>query len=139
MVPPPTGEQIQKLGEEGAQRAKRWLDSTCRAEVKWNNPEKVQKLQYLKAGASPGSTTLGDYFSFDLGGTLLGGDEDGDVFLAECKKYSAPGDQGPEYRDFLANCYRVQSEQGNWCDHFLWITWAPFLVNSWPNLRTTAF
>lgn len=64
---PQTGEQIQAAGADGAQRAKIWLESTCRAEVKWNNPKVgVKKLQFKKAGAAEGSEAQGDYFSFDL-------------------------------------------------------------------------
>lgn len=138
-MPPPTGEQIQKLGEEGTLRAKRWLDSTCRAEVRWNNPGAKKKLQYKKAGAPEGSEAQGDFFSFDLGGYFLGGDQDGDVFLAECKKYASSADQGSEYRKFLAKCYLVESVAGDFVDAFLWITWAPFLVTTWGDLRKDSF
>lgn len=130
-----TGEQIQQLGDQGSQRAKRWLESTCRAEVKWNNPTVgVGKLQYRKAGAHPDSESLGDYFSFDLGGSFLGGDADGELFLAESKKYATASDQGVEYRKFLAKCYRVETDFGKIYDHYLWITWAPFLVTTWDQL-----
>lgn len=137
---PPTGEQIQQLGEQGAQRAKRWLESTCRAEVKWNNPAVgVGKLQYRKAGAGDQSEAQGDWFSFDLGGTLLGGDQDGNVFLAEAKKYQNAADQGVKYRTFLAQCYCVEQSHSQFVDQYLWITWAPFLVNTWETLLTPAF
>ena len=137
---PLTGEQIQQLGEQGSQRAKRWLESTCRAEVKWNNPSAgLKKLQFKKAGAPDGSTAQGDYFSFDLGGNFLGGDADGEVFLAESKKYATAADQGVEYRRFLSKCYRVETEAGNFYDQYLWITWAPFLVNSWDQLLTPGY
>ncbi len=137
---PLTGEEIQQLGEQGSQRAKRWLESTCRAEVKWNNPDLGKsKLQYRKAGADSASTAQEDYFSFDLGGTLLGGSAESELFLAECKKYANANDQGTHYRKFLAQCYRVQDEYGQFCDHFMWITWAPFLVNTWESLLTPAY
>jgi len=137
---PLTGEQIQQLGEKGGQRAKRWLESTCRAEVKWNNPDLgVNKLQHRKAGAPSDSDAQGDYFSFDLGGTLLGGDMEGEVFLAESKKYATAADQGTEYRKFLAKCYRVQDTYDKFSDSFLWITWAPFLVTAWDDLLTPSY
>jgi hypothetical protein len=137
---PMTGEQIQQLGDQGAQRAKRWLESTCRAEVKWNNPSiGIRKLQYQKAGADPDSQSQGDWFSFDLGGTLLGGEADGEMFAAECKKYANAQDQGVEYRKFIAKCYRVEAEHAQFYDHFMWITWAPFLVNSWDELLTPEY
>jgi len=137
---PLTGEQIQLLGEQGSHRAKRWLESTCRAEVKWNNPSiGVSRLQYRKAGADPDSEAQGDFFSFDLGGTLLGGESEGELFFAESKKYESASDQGTHYRKFIAQCYRVETEYGQFCDHYLWITWAPFLVNSWDELRTPQY
>ena len=137
---PRTGEQVQLVGSEGSQRAKRWLESTCRAEVKWNNPTVgVNKLQFRKAGAAPDSEAQGDSFSFDLGGTLLGGDVDGEMFAAETKKYASALDQGTEYRKFVAKCYRVEVDHGQFFDHFLWITWAPFLVNSWNELVGPSF
>lgn len=137
---PLTGEQIQALGEKGSQRAKRWLDSTCRAEVKWNNPNLgVDKLQYSKAGAAADSDAQGDFFSFDLGGNFLGGEVDGELFLAESKKYSAANDQGTHYRKFLAQCYRVECVAAQFVNHFLWVTWAPFLVNSWDELVTPQY
>lgn len=137
---PLTGEQIQQLGDQGSQRAKRWLESTCRAEVKWNNPTSgIKKLQFIKAGAPAGSTAQGDFFSFDLGGNFLGGDADGDVFVAESKKYATAADQGVEYRKFLAKCYCVEVQAGNFYDHYLWITWAPFLVTAWDQLLGASY
>ena len=137
---PLTGEEIQALGSSGSERAKRWLEATCRAQVKWNNPGgHIQKLQFSKAGAPPGSTSPGDFFSMDLGGTLMGGATDGDMFIAEVKHYSGSGDQGAAYRSFLAKCYRIESEQPQMYEHYLWITWAPFLVARWKDLLTSDF
>lgn len=134
---PLTGEQIQQLGDQGGQRAKRWLESTCRAEVKWNNPTAgVSKLQYKKAGAPIDSPAQGDYFSFDLGGNLLGGDAEGDLFLAESKKYAKAHDQAAEYRKFLSKCYSVEGDFGAMFDYFLWITWAPFNATRWDEIVT---
>ena len=135
-----TGEEIQALGSSGSERAKRWLEATCRAEVKWNNPgTHIKKLQFRKAGADPNSTSQGDYFSMDLAGTLLGGEADGDMFVAEVKNYTSAGDQGTEYRYFLARCYRIESDIPNMYEHYLWVTWAPFLVSSWKDLLTKEF
>lgn len=137
---PLTGEGTQLLGEQGAQRAKYWLEATCRAEVYWSNPLVcVEKLQYRKLGATEGSASSGDYFSFDLGGRVTGGEEDGRVFLAESKKYSSPRDQGGQYRRFLAQCYAVETNHSNLFDYFFWITWSPFLVESWHELLTSSF
>lgn len=137
---PLTGEAIQAAGRDGAERAKRWLEATCRAEVKWNNPNiGVNKLQFRKAGADPGSNAGGDYFSFDLGGTLMGGAEDGQMFVAEVKGVRAAGEQGSEYQSFLAKSYRTEIVVPQMYEHYMWITWAPFLVSAWAKLLTPAF
>ena len=70
---------------------------------------------------------------------MLGGDVDGEMFAAETKKYASALDQGTEYRKFVAKCYRVEVDHGQFFDHFLWITWAPFLVNSWNELVGPTF
>jgi hypothetical protein len=49
-----------------------------------------------KGGAEAESTAQGDTFSFDLGGNFLGGDVDGEVFLAESKKYANAAGPGTE-------------------------------------------
>ena len=135
-----TGEQIQELGAQGSQRAKRWLESTCRADVPWNNPKaNPEKLRFRKAGAPSTSRRASDHFSFDLGGLLLGEGAAGKIFLAECKKYSSSGDQGKRYRQFLAQCYRIQILYAQFHDHFLWITWAPFLASRWGELLTAEY
>ncbi len=135
-----TGEQVQQAGADGSERAKRWLESTCRAEVKWNNPAiGVNKLQHRKAGAPSDSTNQADFFSFDLGGAFLGGDANGQLFLAESKKYVASFDQGTEYRKFIAKCYCVEVNLAQVYDRYLWITWAPFLVTQWDQLLTPAY
>lgn len=134
---PQTGEEQHESGRIGVRDAKRWLEATCRAEVKWDNPNSGKsKLQFVKAGATPSGTAQGDTFSFDCGGTLLGGTSDGEIFLAEVKHYGRSGNQGEQYREFLAKCYQAKQIAGPFCDHFLWITWAPFSVTTWSNLLT---
>jgi hypothetical protein len=81
-----TGEELHEKGRDGARRAKRWLDSTCRADAFWNNPEKGKdKLQHEKAA--------GGSFSFDLGGRMLGGEHSDELFAAEVKNYTEDSDQ----------------------------------------------
>jgi hypothetical protein len=133
-----TGEETQQIGVDGAIRAKRWLEATCRAQVIWTNPGGIQHLQYRKASAASDSDAKADHFSFDLGGTLLG-DRNGQVFLAECKKYSKSNDQGVEYRKFLAKAYQVERLRPKFCDHYIWITWAPFLVTQWDELNSEEY
>src|SRR5665213_1770989 len=134
---PPTGEEVQQRGAEGVNLAKRWLESTCRAEVKWNNPTKeTSKLQFVKASAPNPPTLMEHCFSFDLGGLLIGGDTDGKVFLAEVKSGETNANHGTEYRAFLAKSYRAKQIAPAFYDYFLWITWVPFLSSKWPELLT---
>ncbi|MEC4014922.1 hypothetical protein [Streptomyces sp. H27-D2] len=75
-------------------------------------------------------------FSLDLGGLLCGDEFDNDIFMAECKKYSTPADQGTHYLSYLAKCYVMLSQQPEAAEHFMWITWCPFNVNDWNKLLT---
>ncbi|WP_236561137.1 hypothetical protein, partial [Streptomyces sp. F-3] len=70
------------------------------------------------------------------GGILSGGEFDNNLFMAECKKYASPGDQGTHYLSYLAKCYVILSQQPNAVDHFMWITWCPFNVYDWNKLLT---
>lgn len=128
------GEQLHEAGAEGARRAKVWLDRTTRAEARWVNPDTVAvpKLTF------PWQSARGD-FSFDLGGLLRGGPLEGQQFLVESKFYKNSGGQGTMYREFLAKCYCALLARPQVCDHFFWITWAPFLVDNWANLTSSEF
>lgn len=125
-----SGEETQEKGLEGAQRAKVWLDSTTRANVRWVNPDEVAlpKLTF------PWADKTDRKFSFDLAGLLIGGDFDGQEFFVESKFYDKPHDQGKLYREYLAKCYRAYLHRPERCDHFMWVTWSPFLVESWDEL-----
>ncbi|MEA1903430.1 MAG: hypothetical protein U9N56_07880 [Actinomycetota bacterium] len=61
------------------------------------------------------------------------------MFVAEVKNYSSAGDQGSEYRLFLAKCYRIETYSPAMYEHYVWLTWAPFLVSSWKELITPEF
>jgi hypothetical protein len=126
-----SGEAIQAIGRDGAVRAKRWLESTTRVLNVWMNPEDEAKLTF--SWATKGT------FSFDLGGTLYGAELHNKNFFAEVKKYKGPGDQPTEYRKYLAKCYRALVETPSMCDHFMWITWAPFSVTAWSKLMTADY
>lgn len=137
---PLTGEELHEKGREGVRLAKRWLEGTMRAEVLWHNPDRCkEKLQFLKASAGEGSHKANDWFSFDCGGNLLGGDTDGKQFLAEVKYYVEGDKHGPQYREFLAKCYQAFRSVPQFCDRFLWISWAPFLIGDWKDLETPEF
>lgn len=129
------GEELHEQGAQGARRAKEWLDATTRANAMWVVPN---TLAVAKLTFAWGDQT-GDKFSFDLGGQLLGGDIHGQEFLAESKFYSSHGDQGVQYSTWLGKCYCAYKQRPERCDNFMWITWAPFLVTKWPDLRTTSY
>lgn len=78
----------------------------------------------------------GQTFSFDLGGSMRGEPFQSDQFCAEVKNYQSSGDQGTHFFEFLAKCYVAQSEEYLFGDHYMWITWAPFLVTSWAQLSS---
>ncbi|MFS7877677.1 hypothetical protein ACEYXF_30725 [Streptomyces asiaticus] len=126
------GEELHEVGADGARRAKEWLEATTRVKASWTNTDpKWSRRMTFKWPA--GKQTE---FSLDLGGLLCGGEFDNDVFMAECKKYSTPGDQGTHYLSYLAKCYVIQSQQPTAAEHFMWITWCPFNVQDWNKLLT---
>jgi hypothetical protein len=53
------------------------------------------------------------------------------------KNYRKESDLAAHFRDFLAKCYVAFMERPNRCDHFLWISWAPFQAQRWDE-HTTA-
>jgi hypothetical protein len=129
------GEELHEAGAEGVRRAKIWLDRTTRAEARWSVPDRVAVPKLTFPWARPDAIP----FSFDIGGLLRGGDLEGQQFVAESKFYSGPGNQPTMYREFLAKCYCALAARPEVCDHFFWITWAPFLSESWKDLCTYDF
>jgi len=126
-----SGEHLHERGREGATRAKEWLEATTRVDAPWVNPERfaVPKLTFKWADET--ST-----FSYDLGGTLRGGDFNGQMFLAEVKYYSGVSDQPEMYVEYLAKCYRAFASRPERCDNFMWITWHPFSQGRWGKLTS---
>jgi len=133
-MPGVVGEGAQAKGADGARRAKRWLDSTTRANAVWINPEPsaVKKLTFHWPHDEK-------TFSFDLGGFLKHGDFDGEFFYAESKKYDGVSDLNALYVDYLAKCYVAYLQRQELCDNFMWISWAPPLSSRWAELCTAAF
>lgn len=133
---PQPGEALHDKGRDGNLLARRWLDRTNRARISWSvhdNPSAVQMPQLS-----------GDPKGYDLKGHLL--DEDGNPsspLLVEVKNYSTSGNQGPEYKKFLARSYSITAKgflEG--VDHgtqFMWLTWCPFEVTSWAKLQSQAW
>lgn len=124
-----SGEQAHAKGADGAQRAKRWLEGTTRANVPWVNPDPVSvpKLTFPWVDGS-------ESFSFDLGGTLISGEVAGQEFLAESKYYENAYNQGTMYYEYLAKCYAARKLRPDRCDNFMWITWSPFATTTWADL-----
>jgi hypothetical protein len=124
------GEAMHHKGEDGAQRAKRWLDSTTRTRSSWTNREDVSAAR-MTFNWPHGTKTE---FSFDVGGILYGAPFDNHNFVAEVKFYSSDSDLGAHFDKFLAQCYYVFKEFSRWVNQFMFITWNPFRATSWQKL-----
>ena len=124
----PTGESLHVIGEEGASRAKLWLEKTGRVEVNFSRYE-VGEAPFLTFKDVTNRT-----YSYDLGG-ILRLDSGKVSFLGEVKKVTSEAGQGTMYREYLAKCYRT-SVQSSLPFHFVWITWHPFSVTTWMKLCT---
>jgi hypothetical protein len=135
-----TGEQTQLRGAEGSHAAKRWLESTTRAQVPWENPDAVaaKKLTFSWEKEVPPKDKD---FSFDLGGVFSGEDDfhhtkEGELFVAEVKNYQNASDQGSHFEKFLAKCFCARRHEPKSADVFMWITWSPFKANTWSMLHS---
>lgn len=128
------GEDLHKLGEDGARRAKEWLDATGRVTRSWtvydNIPTPLLEFHWPHDGGKP--------FSYDIGGMFDGGELDLQRFMAECKKYSHPN-QGGHFDKFLAQTY-VMLKHYHYAapEHILWMTWHPFRQTNWNKLSDQA-
>jgi hypothetical protein len=126
-----SGEEAQLNGFDGLLRAKQWLEATTRVRQSWT--VKDTGLRELLEFAWPHG---GQTFSFDLGGKLRGGTFEGHMFLAEIKNYRYESDLPAHWRKFLAECYVALDAKPERCDHFMWVSWAPFQAQSWHKHRT---
>ena len=124
------GEEMHAAGVEGVQNAKRWLDATTRADVHWIFPNEAARPRLSFKWAD------GRDYAFDIGGLFRGGDLANRTFLGEVKNYKTIGGQPEMYREYLAGCYRARQLNPSMADQFMWITWNPFLVDSWAKLTT---
>lgn len=129
------GEELHAKGEDGLQRAKHWLDSSTRVKQAWTASDvPCGRFCHFEW---PCATGREKPFSFDLGGNFRGGALDNKSFLAEIKKYKAEQSLPEEYRQFAAKCYVALGRDPALCDHFLWISWAPFQAQLWDKHTTT--
>jgi hypothetical protein len=125
------GEEAHEAGADGVRKAKRWLDATTRADVRWiySDAAAKEKLEFSWLDNSK--------FAFDLGGIFSPGGPVGNrVFMAEVKHYTTAGNQGAMYTEYLARCYRARIENPGYAEQFMWITWHPFSVQTWSKLTT---
>ena len=127
------GEALHQKGEDGAQRAKRWLDATTRTRSSWTNKDAIPAGRLTYSWPHAG----GHEFSFDVGGILFGGEFDNHNFVAEVKNYSSDSDLGSHFDKFLAQCYHVFEHHSRWVNQFMFLTWNPFRATSWQKLCDT--
>lgn len=130
------GEDAHDLGEMGLQRAKQWLELSTRVDKCWTRHDRPsgELLEFRWPHASSDGSVA--RFSFDLGGTFRGGDLDNQSFVAEVKAYKKESDLPTHFRDFLAKCYVALDSHPGRCDHFLWVSWAPFQAQRWDEHAT---
>lgn len=144
-------EETHKVGEQGAYKIRRWLDSTFRFRIDRSiydldadgSPYPMMRLPQLpRQNAETGEATTGHFERFDLRGMLLDGDgRPGRTLWVECKEYSDAGNQGMLYDEYLAVCYSGFVKGGqdvqappDW--EFMWATTHPFAQNTYTQLTT---
>ncbi|WP_194521014.1 hypothetical protein [Cellulosimicrobium sp. JZ28] len=119
------GEDSQDSGLVGLRAAKRWLDRTTRATTYTSQDKPFRDLLAFRWPHG------GRTFSYDIGGNFIGGGIDNQTFLGEVKKYKNESDLPAHFRDFMVKSYVAYKEAPSRCDHFLWISWAPFQAQTW--------
>jgi hypothetical protein len=144
-------EEAHKIGEQGAYRIRRWLDSTFRFRIDRSiydldpdgNPYPMMRLPQLpRQNADSGEITTGQFERFDLRGMLLSAEgQPGRTLWVECKEYSSAGNQGTLYDEYLAVCYAGYVKMGQDVQappdmEFMWATTHPFAQNMFTNLTT---
>lgn len=130
-----SGETEHQTGRRGALLAKQYLDRTTRINADLVNPDGMaaKKLRVEKAQWADENSK---YFSYDLGGTFLHGDFEGQDFLAEVKLYKEDSDLGTHWTAFLAHCYRAVFVDHHMADQFFWITFAPYGGSKWDRMTS---
>lgn len=144
-------EETHKIGEVGAYRIRRWLDSTFRFRIDRSiydldgdgNPYPMMRLPQLsQRDPQDGQLIDGRFERFDLRGMLL--DENGTpgrILYIECKDYSQAGQQPALYDEYLAVCYSGFVKLGRDVSappdmEFMWATTHPFAQTSYTALTT---
>jgi len=144
-------EESHKIGEVGAYRIRRWLDSTFRFRIDRSiydldahgDPYPMMRLpQLAKIDPQTGDAVGRRFERFDLRGMLLNEDgTPGRILFVECKDYSEAGQQGALYDEYLAVCYSGFVKAGHDVEappdmEFMWATTHPFAQNRYAALTT---
>jgi hypothetical protein len=136
-------EELHIKGKVGVELVASWLNATGRVRIARTvydiNPRTGEPYTQVRV------PLLDDTMErFDLMGQLL--DEDGspgNTIYVESKFYSAAGNQGPLYEEYLAVCYSAFAKATTEVAapasvEFMWATTHPFSQTSWTELTTTA-
>lgn len=133
-----TAEGLHEIGREGVLRIRRWLDATARFSMSHtaydldpdDRPYTQVRVEQLNGG----------FENFDLVGDMRDAQgKKGHTVYVECKNYTAAGNQGTLYDEYLATCYSAfAARQGN-VGHvpsieFMWVTTHPFAVTNFAKL-----
>lgn len=142
-------EETHKIGEVGAYRIRRWLDSTFRFRIDRSiydldadgNPYPMMRLPQLpRRTAETDQLIDGCFERFDLRGMLLNENgAPGRMLYVECKDYSQAGKQPELYDDYLAVCYsgfvKLANDVAAPPDiEFMWATTHPFAQTAYTTL-----
>lgn len=127
-------ETSQRLGIEGVQEIKEWLEATTRFAFTYTVYDS-EAMCTLTCGNR-------EKKALDLEGNTT--KEPKRPVSVECKKYSTPGHQGTEFRKFLAIAYSTTANTiadigEDWHREFLWVTYHPFSQGNWTDLLTLTY
>lgn len=127
-------ETSQRLGIEGVQEIKEWLEATTRFAFTYT--------AYDSEAMCTVTCLNGAQKLLDLEGNTTKLPKR--PVSVEAKKYSTVGHQGTEFKKFLAIAYSstakiIEDVGEDWFREFLWVTYHPFSQGDWPDLLTLAY
>lgn len=125
-------ETAQRIGWEGLNEVKEWLEATTRYSINYT----VWDSEAMCTRVCPDGTKK----ALDLEGMTVGArGEPARPLSVECKKYSGVGSQPQAYREFLAvayanTVYSIDHLGSDARREFLWVTYHPFSQTKWSKL-----
>lgn len=127
-------ETSQRLGLEGVHEVKEWLEATTRFAFTYT--------AYDNDAMCTVKCLNGENKTLDLVGHTTSTPKR--PVSVESKKYTTPGDQGKEFKRFLAIAYSstAQAIKDLGSDQereFMWVTSHPFSQKNWPQLLTLTY